>query len=77
MEDDGGIDTVEKGGETVDIPRIIPRGGTNTQQSSLRRESRVRPEIDYTSLSGVQEYNSNRQMIQLCKKLVQEHPTRN
>ena len=78
LEKDDDIEEVEEGGETGDIPRLIPRGDTNTQQSSLRRGSRVRPEIDYKSLSGVREYNANRQMMQLSKKLVRmENPGAN
>ena len=37
LEKDDDIEEVEEGGETGDIPRLIPRGDTNTQQSSLRR----------------------------------------
>ena len=60
MEDDdtGGMD--EEGGEQGDVPRLISRSDTPTQQSSLRRGLRMIQEIDYKTLSGVREYNSNR-----------------
>ena len=68
---------VGNGGEPDEIPRPISRGGTTTQ-SPLRRIQRRTSEIDYKALSGVREYNSNKQMMQLSKKMVRiENPGAN
>lgn len=51
LEDDNTVGREDEGGCQGGIPRGTARTNIPTQQSSLRRESRARPEIDYKALS--------------------------
>ena len=44
----------------------------STQISSIRRGNRTRPPINYKDLSGVREYNRNKQMMQLSRKILRK-----
>lgn len=56
-EDSANGDADEDGVDQGDAPQLTSRSNRHRLQSSLRKRSRTRPEIDYTSLSGVREYN--------------------
>ena len=77
IQEDDDTGEVGNGDEIDEIPRPISRSGTTTPQSLLRRSLRRMLEIDYKALLGIHEYNSNKQMMQLSKKIGTDGKSRN